>query len=64
MTGTAAGWALALWTVCHATALHITSVTFDDRQWSSAASSRGWAVHDSRSGQAAEVVVLLTPVPS
>ncbi|MGW3174462.1 heavy metal transporter [Streptomyces sp. NPDC001153] len=36
------GWSLALWLLCHATALHATSVTFDGRRWSSAASDRGW----------------------
>ncbi|OIJ95104.1 hypothetical protein BIV25_20995 [Streptomyces sp. MUSC 14] len=38
----ATGWSLALWLVCHATALHATSVTFDGRRWTSTASDRGW----------------------
>jgi hypothetical protein len=42
ITDTATGWSLALWMICHATALHITTVTFDNRQWSSTASNRGW----------------------
>ncbi|MGW0207386.1 heavy metal transporter [Streptomyces sp. NPDC003233] len=40
---TATGWSLALWLVCHAPALHATSVTFDNRRWSSGASDHGWA---------------------
>ncbi|MEU9450697.1 heavy metal transporter [Streptomyces sp. NPDC048277] len=45
VTETATGWSLALWLVCHAGTLHsasVTSVTFDHRGWSSAASGRGW----------------------
>ncbi|WP_369393010.1 heavy metal transporter [Streptomyces sp. CG1] len=38
----ATGWALALWLVCHATALHATSVTFEGRRWNSAMSDHGW----------------------
>jgi len=39
---TSTGWSLALWLVCHATELHVTSVTFDGRRWSSADSGQGW----------------------
>jgi hypothetical protein len=39
---TATGWSLALWLVCHAGALRVTSVTFDNRRWSSGASDQGW----------------------
>ncbi|WP_189958880.1 hypothetical protein [Streptomyces alanosinicus] len=38
----ATAWSLALWLVCHATALHATSVAFAGRQWSSAKSDQGW----------------------
>jgi hypothetical protein len=42
VTETATGWSLALWLVCHAGALRVTSVTFDNRRWSSGASDQGW----------------------
>lgn len=57
----ATGWSLALWMVCHAAALHITTVTFDGRQWSSAASDRGWTAGDPPSGDAKAVDVGLAP---
>jgi len=58
-TDRATGWMLALWMVCHATELHITSVTFDNHQWSSTASSHGWIHHDSPHGQTSEVDITL-----
>jgi hypothetical protein len=41
-TGTRTGWALAQWTVAHATALHIGSVAYEGRLWSAADSTKGW----------------------
>ncbi|MEU8692622.1 heavy metal transporter [Streptomyces sp. NPDC048665] len=57
----ATGWSLALWLVCHATALHATSVTFDGRRWTSTASDRGWthAASAPGTGRAGAVAVTL-----
>ncbi|MEU8976904.1 heavy metal transporter [Streptomyces monashensis] len=57
----ATGWSLALWLVCHATALHTTSVTFDGRRWTSTASDRGWTHTASApgTGRAGAVAVTL-----
>ncbi|OIJ84605.1 hypothetical protein [Streptomyces monashensis] len=57
----ATGWSLALWLVCHATALHTTSVTFDGRRWTSTASDRGWthAASAPGTGRAGAVAVTL-----
>jgi hypothetical protein len=57
----ATGWSLALWLVCHATALHATSVTFDGRRWTSTASDRGWTHTASApgTGRAGAVAVTL-----
>jgi hypothetical protein len=61
VSDTATGWSLALWMVCHAGALHITTVTFDGRQWSSAAPDRGWTAGDPSSGDAMTVDVAFAP---
>lgn len=51
------GWSLALWLVCHAGTLHATSVTFDDRRWSSDASDHGWTSVPATSGAPSTVTV-------
>ncbi|OLZ64597.1 hypothetical protein AV521_35040 [Streptomyces sp. IMTB 2501] len=56
----ATGWSLALWLVCHATALHATSVTFDGRRWSSAKSDQGWTRTTSALGESSTVAVTVT----
>ncbi|EST34956.1 hypothetical protein [Streptomyces roseochromogenus] len=60
----ATGWSLALWLVCHATALHATSVTFEGRRWRSAESDQGWtrptSAPASESGETSTVAVTVT----
>ncbi|MDT0468512.1 heavy metal transporter [Streptomyces gibsoniae] len=57
---TATGWSLALWLVCHAGALHATSVTFDNRRWSSNASDQGWTHISPASAESSTVAVRVT----
>ena len=54
---TTTGWSLALWLVCHAGALHATSVTFDAHRWSSDASDHGWTSVPATSGASSTVTV-------
>ncbi|MET8957714.1 hypothetical protein ABZX41_45075, partial [Streptomyces sp. NPDC004533] len=56
----ATGWSLALWLVCHAGALHATSVTFDNRRWSSNASDQGWTHISPASAESSTVAVRVT----
>ncbi|MEV6943068.1 hypothetical protein AB0N07_13920 [Streptomyces sp. NPDC051172] len=58
-TDTRAGWALALWLVCHATTLHITSVDFGGREWSSSSSGKGWTSRTDPPGGTGEVLARL-----
>ncbi|MEV5874342.1 heavy metal transporter [Streptomyces sp. NPDC052101] len=60
VSGTATGWSLALWLVCHAGALHATSVTFDNRRWSSGASDHGWTRISPPSAASATVAVRMS----
>ncbi|MGR6974996.1 heavy metal transporter [Streptomyces cynarae] len=60
VTETATGWSLALWLVCHAGALHATSVTFDNRRWSSGASGHGWMTISPASAKSSAVAVRVT----
>ncbi|MFB7508481.1 heavy metal transporter [Streptomyces broussonetiae] len=53
----ATGWSLALWLVCHAPALHASSVTFGNRRWSSGASDRGWTHIAPASAESSTVAV-------
>ncbi|MGW4569183.1 hypothetical protein ACWEN3_44965, partial [Streptomyces sp. NPDC004561] len=57
VTGAASGWSLALWLVCHAGPLHVTSVTFDNRRWSSGASDHGWTHVPPASAESSTVAV-------
>ncbi|MFB7551785.1 hypothetical protein [Streptomyces sp. NPDC056154] len=47
--------------VCHATTLHITSVGFGGREWSSGAPDRGWVDRGYRAEEATAVVVTAIP---
>lgn len=60
-TDTTTGWALALWLVCHTVTLHITSVTFDGREWNSSSADKGWISRTSPPGQTGEVLARLAP---
>ncbi|MER6980057.1 heavy metal transporter, partial [Streptomyces carpinensis] len=61
VTDTQTGWAVALWMVCHAATLHIASVAFGGREWSSDSSDQGWVDRASRPGGAASVVIAAAP---
>ncbi|GAA2498861.1 heavy metal transporter [Streptomyces longisporus] len=63
-TDTKAGWALALWLVCHATTLHITTVDFDGREWNSSTSDKGWTSRTSPAGATGEVLAGLASAPA
>lgn len=65
-SATQVGWALAQWSVAHATFLHLTSVSYDGKQWTSAASTKGWQSPTSAaaSGSAAAGTVQLTVAES
>ncbi|WP_055491298.1 hypothetical protein [Streptomyces sp. TP-A0356] len=59
VSDTRTGWALAQWMVSHATTLHVASVAFDNRLWSSVTSDRGWTHANGASGASSAVDVTL-----